>query len=78
VPGGRCGNPHGAPRSLLTVDGLDLDVTGPDAIGGSPVCDLARYFKEMGHAARYTSQPGRLKCRGITGPARTSEQHKIL
>lgn len=75
---GRRGNAHGASRSLLTVDGLDLHVTGLDAIGGSPVCDLARYFKEMGHAARYASQPGRLTCRGITGPARTPERHKIL
>ena len=57
------------PAPLLTVDGLDLHVTGLDAIGGSPVCDLARYFKEMGHAARY-SQPA--------WQARTSERHKIL
>ena len=69
MPGGRCGNPDGRPAPLLTVDGLDLHVTGLDAIGGSPVCDLARYFKEMGHAARY-SQPA--------WPARTSERHKIL
>jgi tRNA (Thr-GGU) A37 N-methylase len=77
VPGGRCGNPHGASRSLLTVDGLDLHVTGLDAIGGSPACDLARYFKEMGHAARYASQPGRLRCQGITGPP-ASLINKIL
>ena len=56
--GGRRGYAHGASRSLLKVDGLDLHVTGLYAIGGNPVCDLARYFKEMDHAARYASQPG--------------------
>jgi tRNA (adenine37-N6)-methyltransferase len=33
---------------LLRVDGLDLHVTDLDAIDGSPVYDLAPYFKEMG------------------------------
>ena len=36
-----------SPR-LLKVDGLDLHVTDLDAIDGSPVYDLAPYFKEMG------------------------------
>ncbi|MGO8890301.1 MAG: hypothetical protein ACLQB1_11515 [Streptosporangiaceae bacterium] len=57
------------PAPLLTVDGPDLHVTGLDAIGSSPVCDLARYFRDMGHAARY-SQPA--------WSARTCERHKIL
>jgi tRNA (Thr-GGU) A37 N-methylase len=33
---------------LLKVDGLDLHVTDLDAIYGSPVYDLAPYFREMG------------------------------
>ncbi|MFE2595790.1 SAM-dependent methyltransferase [Streptomyces sp. NPDC059396] len=33
---------------LLKVDGLDLHVTDLDAIDGSPVFDLAPYFREMG------------------------------
>jgi hypothetical protein len=33
---------------LLKVEGLDLHVTDLDAIDGSPVFDLAPYFKEMG------------------------------
>jgi tRNA (Thr-GGU) A37 N-methylase len=33
---------------LLKVDGLDLHVTDLDAIDGSPVYDLAPYFREMG------------------------------
>jgi tRNA (Thr-GGU) A37 N-methylase len=33
---------------LLGVDGLDLHVTDLDAINGTPVYDLAPYFKEMG------------------------------
>lgn len=33
---------------LLKVDGLDLHVTDMDAVDGSPVFDLAPYFKEMG------------------------------
>jgi tRNA (Thr-GGU) A37 N-methylase len=33
---------------LLKVDGLDLHVADLDAIDGSPVYDLAPYFKEMG------------------------------
>lgn len=33
---------------LLKVDGLDLHVTDLDAVDGTPVYDLAPYFKEMG------------------------------
>lgn len=33
---------------LLEVDGLDLHVADLDAIDGSPVLDLAPYFREMG------------------------------
>ncbi|MFF3400425.1 SAM-dependent methyltransferase [Streptomyces sp. NPDC002659] len=33
---------------LLKVDGLDLHVADMDAIDGSPIYDLAPYFKEMG------------------------------
>ncbi len=33
---------------LLKADGLDLHVTGLDAVDGSPIYDLAPYFKEMG------------------------------
>jgi tRNA (adenine37-N6)-methyltransferase len=33
---------------LLQVDGLDLHVADLDAIDGTPVYDLAPYFKEMG------------------------------
>lgn len=33
---------------LLKVDGLDLHVTDLDATDGSPVYDLAPYFREMG------------------------------
>ncbi|MEW2083933.1 SAM-dependent methyltransferase [Streptomyces sp. NPDC005283] len=33
---------------LLKVDGLDLHVADLDAIDGSPIFDLAPYFKEMG------------------------------
>jgi tRNA (adenine37-N6)-methyltransferase len=33
---------------LLKVEGLDLHVADLDAIDGSPVYDLAPYFKEMG------------------------------
>ncbi|MFE0421816.1 SAM-dependent methyltransferase [Streptomyces sp. NPDC058953] len=33
---------------LLSVDGLDLHVTDLDAVDGSPVYDLAPYFREMG------------------------------
>ncbi len=49
-----CTGITGAPISsrrdsrLLKVDGLDLHVTDLDAIDGSPVYDLAPYFKEMG------------------------------
>ncbi|AZK95392.1 SAM-dependent methyltransferase [Streptomyces tsukubensis] len=33
---------------LLKVDGLNLHVTDLDAVDGSPVYDLAPYFREMG------------------------------
>jgi tRNA (Thr-GGU) A37 N-methylase len=33
---------------LLQIDGLDLHVTDLDAIDGTPVYDLAPYFKDMG------------------------------
>lgn len=33
---------------LIKVDGLDLHVTHLDAIHGTPIYDLAPYFKEMG------------------------------
>ncbi|QDY77984.1 SAM-dependent methyltransferase [Streptomyces qinzhouensis] len=33
---------------LVRVDGLDLHVTDLDAVDGSPVYDLAPYFREMG------------------------------
>ncbi len=42
---------------LLKVDGLDLHVTDLDAIDGSPVYDLAPYFKEMGPRG-HVREPG--------------------
>ncbi|WP_369174992.1 TrmO family methyltransferase [Streptomyces sp. R28] len=33
---------------LLKLDGLDLHVTDLDAVDGTPLYDLAPYFKEMG------------------------------
>ncbi|MEU6403876.1 SAM-dependent methyltransferase [Streptomyces sp. NPDC046985] len=33
---------------LLRVDGLDLHVTGLDAVDGTPVYDVGPYFREMG------------------------------
>ncbi|MER6091274.1 SAM-dependent methyltransferase [Streptomyces bluensis] len=33
---------------LLKVEGLDLHVTDLDAVDGTPIYDLAPYFKEMG------------------------------
>ncbi|MER5466611.1 SAM-dependent methyltransferase [Streptomyces sp. NPDC002668] len=33
---------------LLKVNGLDLHVTGLDAVDGTPIYDLAPYFQEMG------------------------------
>jgi tRNA (adenine37-N6)-methyltransferase len=42
---------------LLKVDGLDLHVTDLDAINGTPVYDLAPYFKEMGPRGTITEPP---------------------
>ncbi|MFH8616954.1 SAM-dependent methyltransferase [Streptomyces sp. NPDC017979] len=42
---------------LLRVDGLDLHVTDLDAVDGSPVYDLAPYFREMGPRGT-VRQPG--------------------
>ncbi len=33
---------------LLSVEGRDLQVTDLDAVDGTPVIDLAPYFREMG------------------------------
>lgn len=47
---------------LLKVDGLDLHVTDLDAVDGSPVYDLALYFREMGPRGevREPSWPGEM------------------
>ncbi|MEU5160104.1 SAM-dependent methyltransferase [Streptomyces sp. NPDC020875] len=47
---------------LLEVDGLDLHVTDLDAVDGSPVYDLAPYFREMGPrgAVRQPAWPGEM------------------
>ncbi|MFE9970128.1 TrmO family methyltransferase [Streptomyces hirsutus] len=47
---------------LLDVDGRDLLVTDLDAVGGTPVIDLATYFEQMGPrgTVRQPAWPGEM------------------
>ncbi|WP_433833564.1 TrmO family methyltransferase domain-containing protein [Actinoplanes sp. CA-015351] len=42
---------------LHRVDGLDLHVSGPDAVAGTPVLDIKPYMDEFGPRGAVT-QPG--------------------